>query len=90
MGATTLALSSNRDSGNRGDTYPTPLWLFAKANFTNGDYPSFDCNNTGAPGNGTEPANTTPEVGHEACWVAPTLPGAQPGQIPRLVAANYK
>jgi hypothetical protein len=25
----------------------------------------------------------------QACWVAPTLPGAKPGQIPHLFAAHF-
>ena len=47
--------------------------------------PSWDCRPTGAPGNGSRPATATVQ----ACWVAPTLPGAKPGQIPHLLAAHY-
>jgi phospholipid/cholesterol/gamma-HCH transport system substrate-binding protein len=85
VGSETLSFATNRDSNNRGNTYPGPTWLanpqvLAKANF-----PSWDCKNTGAGGDGSEPANGS----QEACWVAPTLPGAKPGQIPHLLSATY-
>jgi phospholipid/cholesterol/gamma-HCH transport system substrate-binding protein len=89
VGPEVLALDSNRDSGNRGNTYPPPLWLFSKANFVNGNFPAWDCKNTGAPGNGTEPADTAPETGHEACWVAPTVPGGMDSTFPHITAASY-
>jgi virulence factor Mce-like protein len=89
VGAETISIYSNRDSNNRGNTYPGPLWLANPDNLKNGNFPSWDCKNTGAAGNGSESANTTPLVGHEACWVAPTLPGAKPGQIPQITAATY-
>ena len=47
--------------------------------------PSWDCKPTGAPGNGSRPATAT----IQACWVAPPLPGAKPGQIPHILAAHY-
>jgi hypothetical protein len=52
-----------------------------------GNFPSWDCSNTGAPGNGSrsaDPATSTP-----ACWVAPPLPGAKPGKIPEIRQAAY-
>jgi phospholipid/cholesterol/gamma-HCH transport system substrate-binding protein len=89
VGTETVSLYANRDANNRGDTYPAPLWLANSENLQKGNFPSWDCNNTGAPGNGSEAANTLPGVGHEACWVAPTLPGAAPGKIPAIRAATY-
>lgn len=85
IGPETLALASNRDPNNRGDTYPNPVWLNTRADFVNGNFPSFDCKNTGAGGDGSVSATSS----REACWVAPTLPGAKPGQIPHLLAAHY-
>ncbi|HET9074651.1 MAG TPA: MlaD family protein [Solirubrobacteraceae bacterium] len=84
-GPETFALQANRDPNNRGNTYPPPVWLNTHADFVNGNFPSFDCHNTGSPGDGSQPASSTAP----ACWVAPPLPGAQPGQIPHLLAAKY-
>jgi phospholipid/cholesterol/gamma-HCH transport system substrate-binding protein len=88
-GPETLSIATNRDSDNRGDTYPNGLWLTGSENFIKGDFGSWDCSNTGAPGNGSEPADTTPGTGHQACWVQATLPGAIAGQIPHITAATY-
>jgi virulence factor Mce-like protein len=98
IGPETVSLASNRDPGNRGNTYPPPLWLADAANFNAGGrfpgndvLPSWDCNNTGAGGAGAVPADTTPLLGHPACWVAPPL-GAllgQSGKFPQVLAANY-
>jgi hypothetical protein len=60
--------------------------------FATDNFPSWDCKNTGAGGGGSVPANNLPAGvpgSQEACWVAPTLPGAKPGQIPHLLAATY-
>jgi phospholipid/cholesterol/gamma-HCH transport system substrate-binding protein len=84
-GPDTLSIDTNRDSNNRGDTYPNPLWLDNSLNFTKGDFPAWDCANAG----GEVSTDTTPGAGHQSCWVAPTLPGAQPGQIPHILAAKY-
>ena len=92
VGSETLSLAANRDSDDRGNTYPGPVWLANAQNFSKGNFPSFDCKNTGAGGDGSAPANGVPAGApgsQEACWVAPTLPGAQPGQIPHLLAATY-
>ncbi|HWF53456.1 MAG TPA: MlaD family protein [Solirubrobacteraceae bacterium] len=88
-GAETLSIYTNRDSGNRGDTYPPSLWLGDPKFLQTNIFGSFDCSNTGAAGNGTTTALTIPEIGHPACWVQPTLPGAKPGQIPHITAASY-
>ena len=92
VGAETLSLAPTRDADNRGNTYPEATWLANPENFTKGNFPSWDCKNTGAGGDGSVPANNIPAGApgsQEACWVAPTLPGAQPGQIPHLLAAQY-
>jgi phospholipid/cholesterol/gamma-HCH transport system substrate-binding protein len=102
VGAETLSFATNRDSDNRGNTYPPPLWLAEPQSFSAGGkfpgsfaLPSWDCNNTGAPGNGEKAAGTTPPTmfaqGQQACWVAPPL-GAligQPNRFPHILAAHY-
>ncbi|HTP22541.1 MAG TPA: MlaD family protein [Solirubrobacteraceae bacterium] len=92
VGSETLSFATNRDSDNRGDTYPGPTWLANAQNFAKGNFPSFDCNNTGAGGDGSTAGNNIPAGApgsQEACWVAPALPGAKKGQIPHLLAATY-
>jgi phospholipid/cholesterol/gamma-HCH transport system substrate-binding protein len=89
VGPETLSLYAARDANNRGDTYPGPLWLANPANLQKNNFPSWDCKNTGAGGDGSVPAINLPAVGREACWVAPPLPGASPGKIPQITAAAY-
>jgi phospholipid/cholesterol/gamma-HCH transport system substrate-binding protein len=90
-GAETLSLAPNRDSNNRGNTYPGPVWLANPQIFSKGNFPAWDCKNTGAGGDGSVGASGSAGTpgSQEACWVAPTLPGAQPGQIPHLLQASY-
>ena len=91
VGSETLSLAPNRDSNNRGNTYPGPVWLANPQIFTKGNFPAWDCKNTGAGGNGSVSASGsagTPGA-QEACWVAPALPGASQGQIPHLLQASY-
>jgi phospholipid/cholesterol/gamma-HCH transport system substrate-binding protein len=92
-GPETLSFAPNRDPNNRGNTYPPPLWLADPNDAAKGNFPSWDCKNTGAPGDGSTPASGPPAPfpgANEACWVAPPLPGA-PGQyqIPHILAAQY-
>jgi virulence factor Mce-like protein len=92
-GPETLSFASNRDSNNRGNTYPPSLWLANANDAAKGNFPSFDCKNTGAPGDGSVAASGPPAPApgsNEACWVAPTLPGASgPSQVPHILAAQY-
>ncbi|HWE12760.1 MAG TPA: MlaD family protein [Solirubrobacteraceae bacterium] len=102
-GAETLSFNTaSRDSANRGNTYPPPLWLGNPANFSAGGkypgsfaLPSWDCNNTGAPGDGSQPAGPPPSLplqsGSQACWVAPPLGSLlhQSGKFPHVTAAHY-
>ena len=101
IGAETLSFSTSRDSDNRGNTYPPPLWLADPKSFSAGGkypgsfaLPSWDCNNTGAPGDGSQPASgipTTTAEAKQACWVAPNLAGliGQSGKFPHITAAKY-
>ncbi len=88
-GLETVGFSSTPSSDNRGDTYENGVWLNTAEDLLKGNFPSWSCAQTGAAGDGSITANTTPEVGHEACWVAPTLPGAKAGKIPELTQAMY-
>jgi virulence factor Mce-like protein len=92
VGPQTNGLAGTRDANSRGNTYPPSLWLANPQSFSAGGkypgsfaLPSWDCNSTGAPGNGSRAASAT----NQACWVAPPLPGAKPGQIPHILAARY-
>jgi phospholipid/cholesterol/gamma-HCH transport system substrate-binding protein len=103
VGAETLSFSTNRDSDNRGNTYPPPLWLADSKSFSGGGrfpgsfaLPAWDCNNTGAPGNGEKPASGTPTMftqGQQACWVAPALNNLigqnNASRFPQITAAHY-
>lgn len=103
VGAETLSFSTNRDPDNRGNTYPPPLWLANPASFTAGGrfpgsfaLPAWDCSNTGAPGNGEQPASGTPSElvqGKQACWVAPPLNNLigqhGPSRFPQIQPAHY-
>jgi hypothetical protein len=82
-GPETLSFAPNRDPNNRGNTYPPSLWLADPKNLSTGAFPAWDCNNTG----GNHPANNA--TGTPACRVAPPLPGAPPGKIPRIRQARY-
>jgi len=104
VGAETLSFAANRDADNRGNVYPPPLWLGDPKTFSAGGkypgslaLPSWDCNNTGAPGNGEQPAGTTlpglVSQGKQACRVAPSL-AALVGQnnasrFPHINAEHY-
>ena len=90
LGATGFQPVRSKNLG--GNTYPNPLWLADPTNGTaNGLGPtnfalgSWDCINRG----GHLPVNTSVTPPLPACWVAPTLPGAKPGQIPHITKANY-
>jgi phospholipid/cholesterol/gamma-HCH transport system substrate-binding protein len=94
VGPETLSFAPSRDSNNRGNTYPPPLWLADAREFSAGGkhpgnfaLPSWDCSNTGAAGNGSKPVTGT----NQACWVAPNL-GAlvgQKGKFPHILQATY-
>jgi phospholipid/cholesterol/gamma-HCH transport system substrate-binding protein len=90
VGPETLSFAPNRSTDNRGNTYPPPLWLADPENLKKGNFPSWDCKNTAT--GGPVPATGIPGLtvtGQQACWVAPTLPGAKPGQIPHILSKTY-
>jgi virulence factor Mce-like protein len=93
-GPETLSFSPNgRDTNNRGNNYPEPLWLPAgeRRDFTNNNLPAWDCRNSGYSGPGGD--QSTPSAGpppEMSCWTQPQLPGS-PGQyvIPNITAKKY-
>ena len=103
IGPETLSLAANRDSADRGNAYPPPLWLADKNAFSAGGkypgsfaFPSWDCSNTGAGGDGSTPTGTgaasLTQTGEPACWVAPSQATAllgQSGKFPHVTAAHY-
>jgi len=102
VGPETLSFAPNRDANNRGNTYPPPLWLADPRNFSAGGkypgsyaLPSWDCNNTGAPGDGSQPAGTglssLLKLANQACWVAPPVGNliGQPQKFPQIRPATY-
>jgi phospholipid/cholesterol/gamma-HCH transport system substrate-binding protein len=90
VGPETLSFFANRDSGNRGNTYPPSLWLADPKVLQKGALPAWDCKNTGAGGDGSVPPLNIPVVGHPACWVAPPLPGAVGSYtIPHIQPTHY-
>jgi phospholipid/cholesterol/gamma-HCH transport system substrate-binding protein len=102
IGPETLSFATNRDASNRGNTYPPPLWLDdPKAFSAGGKYPgsyalpSWDCNNTGAGGDGSQPTSagvpSLTQTGTPACWVAQPLASLlhQSGKFPHVTAAHY-
>jgi virulence factor Mce-like protein len=102
IGPETLSLAASRDPQNRGNTYPQPLWLADPKSFSaGGKYPgsfalqSWDCNNTGAPGDGSQPTSgptsTATQLGTPACWVQPPLGQllGQPQKFPHVTQAHY-
>ena len=92
VGSETLSFNPQRDPGNRGTTYPPPLWLSEIFNsgvpgksVNDWGLPSWDCNNTG----GQHPSSPIPPPsGTQTCWVQHP-PGSHGNQIPRITQAHY-
>jgi virulence factor Mce-like protein len=90
VGPETLSFATNRQPDNRGNTYPNPLWLADATVLHKNNFPSWDCKNTST--GGPVPSSGTASLlasGQQACWVAPPLPGARPGQIPHILSHKY-
>lgn len=96
-GNETLSLQPTRDPNNRGNTYPSPLWLPSgdPGAFTMGNLPAWDCRNTGAPGSGATTGSTSQTgqpTAEQPCWVQPRLPGQKKSytyKITQLRPAKY-
>ncbi|HTX30886.1 MAG TPA: MlaD family protein [Solirubrobacteraceae bacterium] len=90
-GPETLSLAPNRDTDNRGNVYPSSLWLSQIFN-AGGTFPgdwglaAWDCRNTGGAHGSTDAA----AGGHPACWTQPTLPGSSTQyKVPPINSATY-
>jgi ABC-type transporter Mla subunit MlaD len=103
IGPESLSFNANRNPENRGNTYPPPLWLSDPKDFSAGGkypgsfaLPAWDCNNTGAPGDGSRPAgpgtSSATTLAMPACWVAPPLGplvGQPNNKFPHIGPAHY-
>jgi virulence factor Mce-like protein len=87
LGAQSLAIYPSRSAANRGNTYPPPVGGQGAALGAHGILPSWDCNNTGAPGDGT----MLPNGGNIPCWVAPPLGNliGEPTKSAQVQPATY-
>ncbi|HWF34616.1 MAG TPA: MlaD family protein [Solirubrobacteraceae bacterium] len=87
LGAQSLAIYPSRLPTNRGNTYPPPLWAQGTGPGQHGILPSWDCNNTGAPGDGSIPPGGT----NFPCWVAPPLGNliGEPTKSAQVQPATY-
>jgi phospholipid/cholesterol/gamma-HCH transport system substrate-binding protein len=87
LGPESLAIYPSRLSTNRGNTYPPPLWGQGAGLGSHGILPSWDCNNTGAPGDGSVAASP----GVFPCWVAQPLGNliGEPTKSAQIHAATY-
>ncbi|HWC85167.1 MAG TPA: MlaD family protein [Solirubrobacteraceae bacterium] len=87
VGPQSLAIYPTRLPTNRGNTYPPPVGGQGAALAQHGIPASWDCNNTGAPGDGSVP----PGGSNTPCWVAPPLGNllGEPTKSAQILAANY-
>ena len=87
VGPETLAFYTNRDSNNRGNTYPSSLWLSQIFGTSSKDWglPAWDCRNAGgdhASSGGAQP--------QQSCYTQSQLTGAsQQYKVPPISAASY-
>jgi virulence factor Mce-like protein len=87
LGPQSLAIYPTRSPTNRGNTYPPPLAGQGPGLAEHGILPSWDCNNTGAAGDGSIPAGG----GNLPCWVAPPLGNliGEPTKSAQIGPATY-
>ena len=83
-GAETLSFAPNRDSNNRGNTYPSPLWLAQVFN-AGGKFPG-DSPRVGLQEHRRRAATlgsvSSPPASEQACWVAAAPAGRPAVKIP--------
>ncbi|MDQ6775502.1 MAG: MlaD family protein [Actinomycetota bacterium] len=87
FGPQSLAIYPSRLPTNRGNTYPPPVGGQGAALSAHGIAASWDCSNTGAPGDGSIP----PGAGTVPCWVAPPLGNliGEPTKSAQIQPATY-
>jgi virulence factor Mce-like protein len=89
-GPETLSLAPKRDQNNRGNNYPSPLWLPSGNTSVgpNGNLPAWDCKNSSTGGN-TSGTPSGPNA-EQPCWVQPVLPGSpQQYKVAPISPAKY-
>jgi phospholipid/cholesterol/gamma-HCH transport system substrate-binding protein len=91
-GSETLSIYNQRPNIDRGNTYPTPLFL-GDQNFQSKQiFPNWDCNPSGGEvkGSPASPPGQAPNQGTPPCWVAPTIPfQGQNQRFPHVNAVDY-
>jgi phospholipid/cholesterol/gamma-HCH transport system substrate-binding protein len=96
QGIESVAVYPNRLSSNRGNSYPPPLFLADRDSSTHEIFPNWDCNNTGAAGDGSVPYSAGNPAGnpanqHAACFVAKPnfFAGKTQGKFAHVDAGDY-
>ena len=91
IGPQTNGLAGTRDVNSRGNTYPPSLWLAdPRASRPGASSRAASRCPHGTASRPVRRQRTPPATAtNQACWVAPTLPGAKPGQIPHILTAHY-
>ena len=92
FGPETVSVYPSRPNVDRGNAYPTPMFLEGRQWESHGIFPNWDCKPSGGPveGSKTPPPNQPPNQGTPPCWVAPTIPfQGQNQRFPNVNAANY-
>jgi virulence factor Mce-like protein len=89
IGSESLAVYRNRTAGNRGNAYLGPASLAGSIVTKNLIVPAYNCDNTGAPGNGEKPP-TGGFSGSPGCTVDPPFlfQGAMT-KFPHIASDNY-
>jgi virulence factor Mce-like protein len=94
-GPETLSISPQRDPNNRGNDYPSSLWLSQIFPGTSGKsvddwtLPAWDCKNTGGD-HASQTPQQNPPGGQQACWTQAPQPGAVgPYRVPSINQAHY-
>ena len=92
FGPETVSVYPSRPNVDRGNAYPTPMFLEGRQWESHGIFPNWDCKPSGGPVEGSKqtPQNQPPNQGTPPCWVAPTIPfQGQNQRFPHVNAANY-
>jgi ABC-type transporter Mla subunit MlaD len=74
LGAETLSVYPQRLDTNRGNGYVHPGDINGRYAAVNGMFPNFDCDNTGAPGDGTVTSSPPVSEGFAPCIIAKGYP----------------
>src|SRR5581483_2337581 len=75
LSSESLSVYPNRPSTNRGNGYLLPNSINSPASAAGGIFPNFDCDNTGAAGNGEIPRSAATQS-MAPCWIQPNFPSS--------------